>query len=260
MKWNEEAYRALVIHVLNNGVNIKGRNGNTIEVFGTSLKLKVSDNLFPLITGRKMFYKGIIGEAITLMQTDTTKLNVKTFEKNGCNYWKLWSYDNGDLIIDYPVKHKFLKLIKDIKKDPYSRRHIVNLWNEHNVENNILNLPCCHYNYQFNIQNNKINMIWTQRSADLMIGVPSDMILATIYLRVIAAATGYEANEITMNFGSTHIYEEHLDNARIYTQMPHKLSPTLKITDKPFTKLTQEDFVVEGYKYADSSLNFVLKA
>ena len=259
MIFNEDSYRQLVIRVLGDGIDTEGRNGKTREVFGTTIKLNVRDKVFPLITGRKMFYRGIIGEAITLMKANTGNLNVKDFEDNGCNYWKLWADENGDLTIDYPVRHHFQRLIEDIKKDPQSRRHIVNLWSWYNVENGILSLPCCHYGYQFNIQGDEINMIWTQRSADLMIGVPSDMILATIYLRTIAAATGYKANEITMNFGSTHIYEEHLGGAHEYIQRHHKQPAKLLMVDKPFTEFTQEDFEVKDYEYGEP-IKFELKA
>ncbi len=200
---NEDNYRRLVMDVYLKGVKIKGRNGNTKELFGTQLKLNVSNDRFPMITGRKMFPKGIIGEALAFMQTECT--NVSDFESRGCNYWKLWADTNGDLCVDYTLKDKLDRLISGIKADPNSRRHIIDLWEEDNIE--LLSLPCCHYSYQFNVQGDNLNLVWTQRSADVMIGIPSDMILATLYLKIIARATGYQANDITMNFGSTHIYE-----------------------------------------------------
>jgi len=255
MKRNEASYRQLVMDVLTDGVPVKGRNGDTIEIFGGTIKLDVSDNLIPVITGRKMYPRGVIGEALAFMQTDCKHLS--DFEERGCNYWKLWADEDGNLNVDYPIHKHLYRIIKDIKENPTSRRHIINLWNQDNLE--ALSLPCCHYSYQFNIQGNKINMIWTQRSADVMVGVPSDMILATIYLRIVAQETGYEANEITMNFGSCHIYEEHIEGAYLYTSRKFHKIPILKISKKPFEELTQDDIQIIKYT-SYPPIKFELKA
>jgi thymidylate synthase len=203
-----------------------------------------------------MFYKGIIGEAITLIQANSPFMHVSDFEKNGCNYWKLWADKDGCLTIDYPVRKHFERIIKDIKKDPYSRRHIIDLWNQDNIDQ--LSLPCCHYSYQFIVIDDEMHMIWTQRSADIMIGVPSDMVLATIYLRIIAKETGYKAATITMNFGDVHIYEEHLEGAAEYIKRKHHDEPKLYITGNSFTKITPDDFILAEYKHEDP-IKFKLK-
>jgi thymidylate synthase len=254
-KYNEAGYRALVIEVLTNGETIKGRNGDTLEVFGTTLKLDVSGSKLPLITGRKMFYKGIIGEFLAFLQTDCN--HTIDFESRGCNYWKLWADEDGNLEIDYPPGKQLDDIIENIKRDPHSRRHIIDLWNPQNLTN--LSLPCCHYSYQFNVQGNTLNMIWTQRSADIMIGVPSDMVLATLYLRVVAQVTGYDAGEITMNFGSTHIYSEDIDYAYEYVARKHFQEPMLLIEEKNYTKLVPDDFTVLTYRH-HGPIAFELKA
>ena len=251
---NEINYRKLVSKVLNYGIPIKGRNGDTIELFGETLKLDVSDNQLPMITGRKMHPRGVIGECLAFLQTKCNKLS--DFTSRGCNYWKLWS-DGDNLNIDYPIGDELQTLIDNIKADPHSRRHIIDIWNKDNLE--FLSLPSCHYSYQFNIQGNKINLMWTQRSADVMIGVPSDMILATIYLKIVAQATGYEPNEITMNFGSCHIYREHTEKADEYLKAEIFEGPQLEIDDLPFTTLIQDNFIISGYNYS-KAIKFELKA
>ena len=139
MKTNEAGYRALVLEVLTNGETIKGRNGDTLEIFGTTLKLDVSGSKLPLITGRKMFYKGIIGEFLAFLQTNCR--HVTDFTSRGCNYWELWSEDDGSLNIDYPPGKQLDDIIKNIQSDPHSRRHIIDLWNSQNLTN--LSLHCC---------------------------------------------------------------------------------------------------------------------
>jgi thymidylate synthase len=256
MNVNEASYRDLVIDTYMEGTMVEGRNGKTTRMPGGTIKLDVSNNILPLITGRKMFYKGVIGEALTLMQAGKGPIHVSEFEKNGCNYWKLWADKDGYLTIDYPVREHFYRIIKDIKKDPYSRRHIIDLWNQDRIEK--LSLPCCHTQYQFIVTGDYIHMIWTQRSADVMIGVPSDMILATIYLRIIAKETKYKAGTITMNFGDVHIYEEHIDGAQEYIKRDHHHEPKLYIASKKFTTLSQDDFFIAGYKHGEP-IKFELK-
>ena len=252
---NENNYRSLVIKVYMEGKDMPGRNGDTKELFGESLKLNVSNNKFPMITGRKMWSRGIIGEFLALIQTECKHLN--DFESRGCNYWKLWADKDGNLDLDYPPGNQLDDIIDNITQDPHSRRHIINLWNSDRIGQ--LSLPCCHYSYQFNVQGDSLNMIWTQRSADLMIGVPADMLLATLYLRIVAQATGYKANDITMNFGSTHIYKSHLKNASEYISRKHYRLPTLEIADLPYKYLTQKSFTVLNYEH-QGKLSFDLKA
>jgi len=251
---NEDQYKNMVSYIYNFGEYKESRNGNIKERFGMTLNLDVSNNKLPLLVGRKMYPRGIIGEALAFMQTDCK--HVTDFTSRGCNYWQTWADKDGNLELDYPIHKQLYRIIEDIKKDPHSRRHIISLWNEDRLEE--LSLPPCHYAYQFNIEGDKINMIWSQRSADVMVGVPSDMVLATIYLRIVGAATGYEANRIIMHFGSAHIYEEHITKAREYLDRPVYDGPTLDIADKHFMQLSQDDFTIHNY-VCEGPIKFELK-
>jgi thymidylate synthase len=85
---------------------------------------------------------------------------------------------------------------------------MINVWNSERLDK--LSLPCCHFNYQFSVRNGFIDLIWTQRSLDVAIGLPSDLILSALYLSEIGRRTGLTPGKVTMNFGDTHIYQEHL--------------------------------------------------
>ena len=126
----------------------------------------------------------------------------------GCPYWKLWADKDGKLELDYPPREQWEALIEGIKKDPGSRRHMINLWNSKRLDQ--LSLPCCHFNYQFYVRDGFIDLIWTQRSLDVAIGLPSDLVLSALYLSEIGRRTGLTPGKVTMNFGDTHIYQEHL--------------------------------------------------
>ena len=244
-----KAYKDLVKNVLKNGKQKVGRNGVTISLPGTQLKF---DGLnIPLLNSRKIYYKGILGEFAAFMHGCTT---VEEFKKLGCNYWDSWA-NNGKLNIDYVNQlHKREVILNNnvytqlealkigLRNDPMSRRHMINLWVPKNLH--ALSLPCCHYSYQFIVDNdNYLHMIWNQRSADVMIGIPSDMILAWLWVSCLCEELGFFPGEITMNFGDTHIYNEHLKNARQYVDiLEPRLIPIASLNSK-FTSI--ENFMPE---------------
>lgn len=201
----DEVYKQLVKEILADGVQRDTRNGKTLSVFGTSIKFDIAEIGLPLLSYRKIFTKGIVGEFLGFLQDAKTN---EEFEALGCSYWKLWADKDGKLELDYPPRKQWKALIDGIKKDPNSRRHMINLWNSDRL--NELSLPCCHFNYQFYVRNGFIDLIWTQRSLDVAIGLPSDLILSALYLAEIGRKTGLTPGKVTMNFGDTHIYQEHL--------------------------------------------------
>jgi len=232
-------YKELVRDVLANGKLKQSRNGNTISLIGTQLKFDASD--IPLLNSRKIFYKGVLGEFSAFMNYCWT---VKDFKDRGCNYWDEFADEKGQLNLDYVEQlHEANIKLEDgwysqidalkigLVNDKYSRRHIINLWVPSNIHK--LSLPCCHFNYQFIVDTeDRLNMIWTQRSADVMLGVPSDMILAYLWIQCLCKELGLKPGIVTMNFGDTHIYEEHIPGANTYLEnIIPKLKPIAKLND-----------------------------
>jgi thymidylate synthase len=235
-------YKNLVKNVLLRGEPKIGRNGETLSLHGTQLKFNAED--IPLLNSRKIFYKGVIGEFAAFMNNAKT---VQEFKDLGCNYWDSWEDINGELNLDYVNQlHKKVDGINsqldiakyELKTNPSSRRIMINLWRPENLET--LSLPCCHFNYQFLVNNNRLDMIWTQRSADVMIGIPSDMILAYLWVQCLAKECNLEPGEVTMHFGDTHIYKGHIDNAYKYLE---EVRPRLK----PIAQLTEEFTTIESF-------------
>ena len=242
----EASYKELVKNILAKGKNKTGRNGNTISLFGTQLKFDATH--IPLLNGRKIFINGVLGEFAAFMQNKT---NVYDIKKLGCNYWDDWAGKEGILKLDYINQlhsiqvnmnngwYSQLEALKiGLRNDPMSRRHIINLWVPDNLH--LLSLPCCHYSYQFLVdEDNKLHMIWTQRSADTMVGIPSDMILAYLWVQCLSKELGFKPGEVTMNFGDTHIYEEHISGAKQYLEvLEPRLIPIATLNDK-FTGIEQ---------------------
>lgn len=212
-------YAKAVQRVLEQGVVKEGRNGLTKSIFGVSLEIDMTLGVFPLIQGRKMYPRGILGEFAALIRRPA---NVADFEAWGCNYWSKWAdpetgklvLDYGNAWFDYNGVNQIAELKKALRENPNDRRMIVNSWRPDRLKD--LSLPCCHYSYQFNVEAGKLNMIWTQRSADAMIGVPADKCLAAIWLITLANEVGLKPGRIKMDFGDFHVYEEHMLNAKKY--------------------------------------------
>lgn len=210
MQQFEIDYANLVREVYEHGDERQTRNATTRSLFGMQLKIDTRDHSrLALIQGRKMFPKGILGELAAILRKPTS---IEDFEAWGCNYWKQWAKEDGSIDVDYgnawhaDGQIDFLKHC--LAKDPYNRRMMINAWRPHRLAH--LDLPCCHYAYQFHVTTDGyLNMVWIQRSVDMMIGLPSDILFAHAWLIAIANEFGYKTGVITMQLGDCHIYEQH---------------------------------------------------
>lgn len=218
----EYDYKQIVSYILRRGEVKTGRNGKTKSIFGITLTVGLDEG-FPILTSRKMFYRGVFGELAAMLRKPKS---VADFENQGCNYWKLWSEDDGSLNLDYGNAwldfngvNQLDFVLKCLKEDRNNRRMIISGWRPDRLDE--LSLPCCHYAYQFYVRENRyVDMIWTQRSADLMVGVPSDVIFAAAWLIAIANEVDLLPGKVTFNFGDTHIYSEHTYQAEDYITKP----------------------------------------
>jgi thymidylate synthase len=218
MEQFEKDYNYLIQKVLMTGERRETRNQETVSVFGTSIEFDLRKG-FPLLSGRKMFPNGVLGELAALLRKPKC---VDDFKLWGCNYWGQWADESGQLNLDYGNAwfdfegfDQIADLKDKLKNDPSNRRMIVNAWRPHELSE--LSLPCCHYSYQFHVStDNVISMVWTQRSVDTMVGMPSDFILAAAWLIAIAAEFNFLPGRVKMDFGDTHIYTDHIDGAHQY--------------------------------------------
>lgn len=217
MQW-ERTYAAMVADIVNRGDVRETRNAVTKSVFGRHLTINMYDNYFPLLVGRKMFYHGVFGELAAMLRQPKT---IADFEKWGCNYWKLWGKEDGTIDVDYGNAwfdfngfDQIADLKEKLKNNPTDRRMLINSWRPDRLGQ--LDLPCCHYAYQFYISDNKLSMMWIQRSVDMMIGLPSDIAFAAAWLIAICNEFGFEPGSIHMSLGDCHVYEEHWEKAKEY--------------------------------------------
>jgi thymidylate synthase len=221
-------YKNLVNHILEYGVNQDCRNGKQLIIPHYSFALDFTYLDSYKLKLRKMFYKGVLGEFNTLI-SNKPLTNVSQFEANGCNYWKSWAGQNGELNLDYynELHPALTNVINQIKEDPYSRRHVISLWNNEHAFDGSLSLHCCWHNLTFSIIDDTLHLSWTQRSVDVMVGLPSDIYLAYLFMTHICSLTNYKRGTCMFNLSNVHIYGEHIEGAH------ELLSRTEEDFDKP---------------------------
>ena len=205
-------YKVLVNTILSTGTIQDCRNGSQLIIPNYSFELDFSTGIESAkLKLRKMYYKGVYGEFLTLIDPKPLT-NVVKFEANGCNYWKSWADKDGSINIDYAnqMYPQLDDLISNIKSDPTSRRLMIDLWVPENVKSGKLSLPCCWHNMTFSVINGTLHMKWTQRSVDTMVGLPSDIYLAYLFMDYIANACELSVGTCMFSLSNVHIYEEHI--------------------------------------------------
>lgn len=249
-------YLNLLKHVLDNGTPKNDRTGTgTRSVFGYQMRFNLSEG-FPVLTTKKLHLKSIIYELLWFLKGDT---NIRYLNDHNVNIWNEWADKNGDLghIYGYqwrswPGYHgnsidQIENIIQSIQKDPDSRRHIVSAWNVGDLDK--MALYPCHVLFQFYVSEGKLSCQLYQRSADIFLGVPFNIASYSLFTMMIAQVTGLQPGEFIHTFGDAHLYNNHLDQARIQLSREPRKLPVMKMNPdvRKIEDFVFEDFVLEGY-------------
>jgi thymidylate synthase len=249
-------YLDILDRILKEGAQKGDRTGTgTLSIFGTQSRYDLSHG-FPLLTTKKLHLKSIIYELLWFLNGDT---NVKYLQDNGVRIWNEWADENGELGPVYGHQWRswpdyqggtidqIKNVLEQIKHHPDSRRMIVSAWNVAEVEK--MALPPCHTMFQFYVADGRLSLQLYQRSADTFLGVPFNIASYALLLQMMAQVTGLEAGDFIHSTGDTHLYLNHLEQAKLQlTRTPRKL-PVMKINPdvKSLFDFQYEDFQLEGY-------------
>lgn len=250
-------YLDLLSTILNKGIRKDDRTGTgTISYFGYQMRYNLQDG-FPIVTTKKVHLKSIIHELLWFLAGDT---NIKYLQDNGVRIWNEWADENGDLgpVYGYQWRHwrtpggqeidQIKNLIEGIKKNPYSRRHIVSAWNPADVDN--MALPPCHTMFQFYVNDGKLSCQLYQRSGDSFLGIPFNIASYALLTMMVAQVCGLGLGDFVHTIGDAHIYLNHLEQVRLQlTRDPFPL-PTMKINPdiKDIFSFKYDDFELVGYQ------------
>ena len=251
-----QQYLKLLDRILTEGATKTDRTGTgTMSVFGNQMRFDMADG-FPLLTTKKLHLKSIIYELLWFLRGDT---NVHYLQEHGVRIWNDWADENGELGPVYGHQWRswpdynggtidqIQNVVDMIKNHPDSRRMMVTAWNPAEVEQ--MALPPCHCLFQFYVADGRLSLQLYQRSADTFLGVPFNIASYALLLQMMAQVTGLQPGEFIHTTGDTHLYLNHLDQARLQlTRTPRPL-PTMKINPdvKNLFDFHYEDFQLEGY-------------
>lgn len=272
-------YLDLIRHVLKEGMDRADRTSTgTLSTFGYQMRCDLNEG-FPLLTTKKVHFKSVAYELLWFIQGET---NIRPLVLNGVRIWNDWPYEKFTKSPDYknetmdefiqkikddesfaqkhgnlgPVYGKqwrdfngtdqLMELIEGIKKNPFSRRHIINAWNPPELDQ--MALPPCHMMFQFYVSSDRkrLSCQLYQRSADVFLGVPFNIASYALLTHMIAQVCGLEVGEFVHTFGDVHIYKDHLDQVK--TQLTREPRPL------PHLKLNPEVKEIDGFTYEDFEL------
>jgi len=249
-------YLDLMQHVLSNGTKKSDRTGTgTLSVFGAQLRFDLNAG-FPLLTTKKVHLKSILHELLWFLKGET---NTRYLKEHGVSIWDEWANASGDLGPVYGYQWRswpapdgrhidqISQVLEQIRKNPDSRRMIVSAWNVADLDKMAL-MPC-HAFFQFYVAGGRLSCQLYQRSADIFLGVPFNIASYSALTMMIAQVSGLKLGDFVHTFGDTHLYMNHLEQAREQlSRRPRKL-PIMRLNPavKNLFDFKYEDFTLENY-------------
>ncbi|NNE71478.1 MAG: thymidylate synthase [Rhodothermales bacterium] len=254
-------YLDLLRHVRDNGLRKEDRTGTgTLSVFGHQMRFDLSKS-FPLVTTKRVFFKGLAVEMLWLLRGDT---NTGYLNERGVRIWNEWADENGDLgpvygkqWVDWVNQHgesfnQIERVIDSIRNNPDSRRHIVNAWNVGEIDR--MALPPCHMLYQFWVGDGALSCQLYVRSNDLFLGAPFNIAEYALLTHMVAQQCDLEVGELVYTIGDAHIYLNHLDQIEEQLSREPLPPPQLRIKRRPASifDYEYEDFELIDYVHHPS--------
>ena len=235
----------------------------TKSIFGHQMRFDLNEG-FPLLTTKKLHLKSIIHELLWFLRGDT---NIAYLKANGVSIWDEWADENGDLGPVYGQQWRswpdykggtidqISNVVEMIRHNPDSRRMIVTAWNPAEIEQ--MALPPCHCLFQFYVADGRLSLQLYQRSADTFLGVPFNIASYALLLMMMAQVTGLKAGEFIHTTGDTHLYLNHLEQARLQLTREPRPLPKMRINPEVSSIF---DFKYEDFQLTDYNPHPHIKA
>ena len=279
----EVDYKSLILDILNNGIEREDRTGTgTISIFGKQIRHCMCKG-FPLLTTKKMPIKSIVTElkwflkgdtnikylvdngcniwngdaykkyekyamansyGVDILSMDEFIEQIKTDDKFAAKWGELGPI-YGKQWRDWNGNDQIQNLIKGLKENPDSRRHMVNAWNVGELDG--MTLPPCHYGFQCYVADGKLSLMWNQRSVDTFLGLPFNIASYGALLLILCEETGYEPGDLIGNLGDVHLYNNHIEQALTLVERDTLVPPTLEVSNVDILN-GEFDYELKGYE------------
>jgi thymidylate synthase len=250
------SYLDLMQHVLDHGARKNDRTGTgTLSVFGAQLRFDLCQG-FPLVTTKKLHVKSIVHELLWFLKGET---NTRYLKEHGVSIWDEWADQRGELGPIYGFQWRswpapdgrhidqIAAVLSQLRTNPDSRRMLVSAWNVADLDRMAL-MPC-HAFFQFYVANGRLSCQMYQRSADIFLGVPFNIASYALLTMMVAQVCELEPGDFVHTFGDTHLYANHLDQAREQLTRTPRTLPRMQLNPavRDLFAFTFADFTLEGY-------------
>ena len=251
-----KTYLKLLERILEDGVQRGDRTGTgTYSVFGEQVRFSLEEG-FPLLTTKKLHLRSIIHELLWFLKGDT---NIRYLKENKVNIWDEWADEKGNLGRVYGAQwtdwkkpdggsvNQIDQVVRSLRENPESRRHIVCAWNP--GELHLMALPPCHALFQFYVANGGLSCQLYQRSADVFLGVPFNIASYALLTMMMAKVCNLRPKEFIHTFGDLHLYSNHVEQAKLQLAREPRERPRMLIhgDQKEITDFSYEDFELVDY-------------
>ena len=251
-----QAYHDLLRRILDHGVPQADRTGvGTLSVFGHQMRFDLAQG-FPLVTTKKLHLRSIFIELLWFLRGETNNEWLRT---RGVGIWDEWAGEDGDLGPIYGKQWRdwatadgcridqIAGLIDTIRTNPASRRQIVTAWNP--GELHAMALSPCHCLFQTYVADGRLSLQLYQRSCDVFLGLPFNIASYALLTHLIADQCDLQVGEFIWTGGDTHLYSNHLEQARLQLTRDPRPLPRLRLRRRAdaIDAYEYEDFQVEGY-------------
>jgi thymidylate synthase len=251
-----EAYHRLLRRVLEHGKPKSDRTGTgTLSIFGAQERFDLRES-FPLLTTKKLHLRSIIYELLWFLRGET---NVRWLQDRGVTIWDEWADSEGNLGPVYGAQWRswrapdgrtvdqIRQVIEQIRQNPDSRRLVVSAWNPGEIDQ--MALAPCHALFQFHVVDGELSCQLYQRSADLFLGVPFNIASYSLLTLMVAQVCGLRPGDFVHTFGDLHLYQNHLEQARLQLSRDCRPLPTMTLNPdrREIEEFVFEDFTLSGY-------------
>ncbi|MGA2615579.1 MAG: thymidylate synthase [Spirochaetia bacterium] len=250
-------YLELCRRIVREGADKADRTGTgTRSIFGWQMRFNLGEG-FPLLTTKKLNTRAIIHELLWFLRGET---NIRSLNEVGVHIWDEWAGPDGDLgpvygrqwrswpAPDGRTIDQISAVIDGLRREPWSRRHVVSAWNVAEIDK--MALAPCHCLFQFYVADNRLSCQLYQRSADVFLGVPFNIASYSLLTHMVAQACGLQAHEFVHTLGDAHIYRNHIQ--QVETQLTREPRPLPRLSLNPAVKgifdFHFDDISIEGYQ------------
>jgi len=273
----EQQYLGLIRRIMESGNRKGDRTGTgTLSLFGAQMRFSLRNGAFPLLTTKKVFYRGIAEELFWFIRGSTSAKelqdrNVRIWDGNSSRQfldsvglvhreegdlgpvygfqWRHFGAQYTDMHADYSGQgvDQLADVIDKIKNRPDDRRILLCAWNPADL--NKMALPPCHCLVQFYVANGELSCQLYQRSADMGLGVPFNIASYALLTVMLAHVTGTTPGDFVHTLGDAHVYSNHVEALEVQVARTPRPFPTIAIKRQvaSIEDFTFEDFEVKGY-------------